>query len=122
MKRNMLMSSKGMPLAFLLALAALTLSASLPRSASAEVHFKNCGKVPRLGVVVEASKVSCGKAIRIVGAYKRSGVGKGFPKRVPGFQGWQCSSGDRLGSCSRGGSYAPGAPQIVFPYLEAPGG
>jgi hypothetical protein len=120
MKGDMLMSSKGKILAGLLAVASLTIAAALPGAASAGVHLKNCGKVQRLGVEVEATKVSCRKAIRIVAAYKRSGVGRGFPKRVPGFPGWECSSGDRLGSCSRG-SYAPSAPQIVFPYLQAPG-
>jgi hypothetical protein len=120
MKGGTLMSSREKAFAGLLVLAALTFSAGLPGSASAGVHLKSCGKVPRLGVKVEATKVSCGKAIRIVAAYKRSGVGEGLPKRVPGFPGWECSSGSALGTCSRG-SYAPGAPQIVFPYLQAPG-
>ena len=114
------MSSKGKALAGLLVLAALTFSATLPGNASAGVPLKKCGKVRRLGVEVEASKVPCGKAIQIVAAYQQSGFSRGAPKKVPGFPGWECSNGDRLGTCSRG-SYTPGAPQIVFSFLEAPG-
>lgn len=53
-------------------------------------------------------------------AYLQSAPTRGGPKKVPGYPGWECSNGDRLGSCSRGG-YAPGAPMIDFSFLKAPG-
>jgi hypothetical protein len=114
------MSPREKIFAGLLAVTALVLPAILAGSASAGSHTTHCGKVRRLGVEVLASKVSCGKAIRIVAAYEQSGLTRDGTKKVPGFPGWECSNGDRLGSCSRG-SYAQGAPMIEFPFLQAPG-
>jgi hypothetical protein len=64
---------------------AITLLAALPpTSASARFQLAHCGKVRSIGVEVLASRVSCKKAIRIVTAYKRGGVGAGLPMEAPG--------------------------------------
>lgn len=114
------MPPRGKTSAGLLTVIPLVLLAILAGPASAQIKWTHCGKVRSLGVEVLASKVSCRKAIRIVGAYEQSGLTRGRPKKVPGFPGWECSNGDRLGTCSRG-SYARGAPMIDFPFLEEPG-
>jgi hypothetical protein len=104
-------------LAGLVFVVVLGLGTLLPGTAAAETH---CGQVRSLGVELIVSKVSCRQATRIVAAYQQSGFTRGAPKKVPGFLGWKCSNGDRLGVCTKG-RLTPGAPTIDFSFLEQPG-
>jgi hypothetical protein len=84
-------------------------------------QFRGCGDSSVLHVGIRAYDVSCATSRRILGAYlHRVEAGGGF-QRVAGFPGWMCSTGDRLGTCSKGEIGAIGVPEIDFFYLEAPG-
>jgi hypothetical protein len=99
-------------------LAVLALALAAPQPSRAGEHFRNCGKSRKLRVRIIASHVSCRKARRLVHADLRGGVGSGQEKRVRGYPGWKCSSGDRSGSFARG-CYAPGTPEVPIRLLRS---